>query len=1668
MWKKVLAVALILAIGASIIWLVNPLSPALKVSADTYKGGFHVSASKTDASGVAPDSQFILMSNRDVTLDFLKENVSIRGEEKPDISQSPDGFYLITPKKPLEPNRLYFIDILAEDGSTISFAFQTQKEFTVLGSLPADTATYVPVDTGIEVYFSYPDVADIAPYFEISPKVEGRFEHHGYTWSFIPKKLEPGTIYTVTIKGVTAANGSKALDEAYTFSFETNPDSLATANPDKGGLYIQNSWFDFSTFEAPVIPFNIYVYGNRSSSNAEITADVYRFADLESFIETVREKEKVPAWAWYNYSLAKTDVSSLEKVMSFKQSFNLDSWRQSYMMFPESLSDGYYLIELSYDGLSAQAFLQATDTAAFYMEDETSGLFWVNDLKTGQALDNATIEDVINGKPVTTNASGLARLGLPVDKKTDTMDLFKITTASGKVSLLNAGYGSPRYYDTYSAQSLQWRYLQTDRTLYKPDDTVMFWGFIKSRIDGSSPSEITVELSQGGYYRPYYGGFLDCYLPFIMGKPLETVTLKTDGGFYEGSLKLPALDQGSYSITVKSGDKVLSSSYINVEDYIKPQYKLTITSDKNAVFVGEPVTFKIQAAFYDGTPVANVPVRYFINEWGGTKERTGTTDTRGELTFDYTPNYQINMQGECYFAIHALTSLPETGEISQYYSFRVFANDIQLLTKGEVKNGVGTASVAAHKVDLTTLNDDDNTNDSSLGDVLPGQRASVSVYSITWDKIEVGEEYDFVNKVVRKLYEYRERKELITQKYVTTGEDGKASFDFPAASSFEGYYIMETTAVDTSGRTLKYQNSVIDNSRLSYPAYYDYYHLKTDKQRYRANENATVRFYNNETPVSGFKTLFVESRNGILGYEVKDQPQYVKAFDEKLSPNYYVDGIMFTGKSYIQSNCVVAYDYQEKSLNLKVETDKESYKPGEPCIVTITATDKDGKPVKAKVNISLVDEALLALSGQYIDPLTQLYSWIGSGITRYSTNRNNNPVLYGGVKMTTAAADEGGARDTGRAEMPVPMPSAAPLADMNVSFSAQSEADFVVRSDFKDTAAFSTIQLDESGKATLNLKLPDNITSFRLTAAAISNDLHAGSQAASTKVSMPFFINDALSLEYLAGDKPNIGVTAYGQELSEDDAVSFEVIIKELPDYKQNASAKAFERVNIPLPQLTEGTYTLEIYAKSASGQTDALRRTIEVIPSYRTIETSSLKPLTAGMTVDAGKSGLTTLIITDEGRGKVANQLHGLAWGYGNRLDQKLTAYEAQKLLKKITGDDVLYFDPINLDAASYKNDDGGFGILPYSESDIKLTALLAPYLKEVSDETSMKMYFYNALLSGEQINAAALYGLAALGEPVLLDLEKAKDVENLSLTDYMLIGMAFAQLHEYSDAVEIYNTRIASHLEKADPYIRVKVRKNDTDACLEETALLAAFAAMIDLDDADKMYEYISNNYSRNVYTGVEKLIYLSERLEALPDQTVTFDYTYNGKTYTVKLEEGYSETIKIPSVKVSEFKVTSVSGKASILSLYMAPLSGSGSKDGNVVLTRKYYNALTGEEMTTFKQNDIVKVEITYDIKNGVIDNFYEISDYAPSGLKPISNPWNYGLGTDWGFYYRTIDGQKVTFVVGKHTDKNWTVKPLTYYCRVASPGEYVAEGTVAQGSIVKSSITTIDNTIITILP
>ena len=190
------------------------------------------------------------------------------------------------------------------------------------------------MDTGIELYFSYPDVENISKYFEISPKVNGRFETNGYTTVFIPKELKAGTVYTVTVKkGLSTKSGSASLAEDYVFSFETSPDENSTADPYQGNLYINRNWIEYGTTEIPAVAFDLYLRDRINS--AEVTLNLYRFETIDEFVKAIKKKDESPFWAYYASSKNRIDTSELEHVLEFKQSFDLSKWQQNICCSPK-------------------------------------------------------------------------------------------------------------------------------------------------------------------------------------------------------------------------------------------------------------------------------------------------------------------------------------------------------------------------------------------------------------------------------------------------------------------------------------------------------------------------------------------------------------------------------------------------------------------------------------------------------------------------------------------------------------------------------------------------------------------------------------------------------------------------------------------------------------------------------------------------------------------------------------------------------------------------------------------------------------------------------------------------------------------------------------------------------------------------------------------------------------------------------------------------------------------------------------------------------------------------------------------------------------------------------------------------------------------------------------
>ena len=180
---------------------------------------------------------------------------------------------------------------------------------------------------------------------------------------------------------------------------------------------------------------------------------------------------------------------------------------------------------------------------------------------------------------------------------------------------------------------------------------------------------------------------------------------------------------------------------------------------------------------------------------------------------------------------------------------------------------------------------------------------------------------------------------------------------------------------------------------------------------------------------------------------------------------------------------------------------------------------------------------------------------------------------------------------------------------------------------------------------------------------------------------------------------------------------------------------------------------------------------------------------------------------------------------------------------------------------------------------------------MKDQAGSERLKNYFYSLILTEPgRVNAQALYGLAVMGEPVLLDLKEAAGVNNLTLTDKVYLALAFDAIGETVMAQSIYDNEIVPVLEDKKPYIRVN-NSDDTDTILKETALTAILASRLDTPDKEGLYQYITNNYSRKVLINVEKLLVIIEEFDKLPATDVAFSYEYDANTYDEKIANGFS---------------------------------------------------------------------------------------------------------------------------------------------------------------------------------
>lgn len=1534
--------------------------------------------------------------------------------------------------------------------------------FGVQSVLPDDKTTGVPVNTGIEITFSDKGYADIDSLFSITPDVKGKFERHGKTVVFVPgNELKYSTVYTVTLKaGVKNSATGAITTEDTVFSFETcskddGKDIDDMKNP-SWSVYFNNEYGELPASEIPRIRMSYYCNEESSDKKPDPQVEVYKFPDSKTAVNYLKNNGSRLWWtAWNNVKKA-ADINGYDKVGSFKLSERYDS-KNHMMEFPFSLSEGFYAVNISYEGIVKQMILQINDLPTQVVSDGNKTVFWVNDVSTGKAASGAAVSVYGGASLGVTGGDGTLEINSGID-----MEAFYQVVSGGRVNVIAPEYIRDSYYygadDYYNGTSADyWTELQLDRSVFQKNDTVSFWGYASPRAaaSGKSPvkvDKVTVAVSEGWYSQDI----------------LYKATVDVKNGSFSGKAKLPALDTGSYCLSVYRGSAVnagdrLASEYFSVQKYVKPSYKIELQSDKKAVFPGDTVTLTARASFYEGTPAPQLDVAY--NASSAFESRSGKTVTNADGSAVITEKVKTDGldQGASWESVGVYAELPEKGKISASQDITVFTNDINVDIDAERDGKKASLKFKVNNITLDKINSSDSdywNSGDELGAAVAGKKLDVSINRVYWEKVKTGTSYNYITKKTELDYRYDRHEEVIDSFSVTTGSDGKAEKSFSVPDREMESYYATVTCVDGNGRSMTFENYL--------GSYYDdyfwnsyrgkYYHLDGAQESYKDGDAVKLQLKYGDTVVNNGSCMFVEMQNGIRSYKA-GKCNYSNRFSASDAPVKYIRAYYFNGYNYVADYGLyetLRFDYEGRRLDIDIKTDKESYEPGEKCTVTINVKS-DGKVKKAHVNLAVVDEAVFSIEEYNVDTLARLYTDVEEGIKNSFATHNayisgNSELEYGySSGGSSELALDNAVSDTAGSDRGDGIETTESAVKKNDGDTER------IREKFKDTAEFISIDTDANGKASYSFTMPDDITSWRFTASAISDDLYAGNETKQVSVTAPVILNYTLADSFMKGDKPSVGVSVYGKSVKNDLTVKYEVWDEAAPTKKYTALGKAFSRVNIPLWQMSEtGHHALIIKASVTGGSSDTVKHEYDVVNTNRTVEKAEAFDVAAGMKFTSGSdSGINRVIFADAGRARYLSDIINLTYGSRMRLETALAGSEAAALTEKYFPDYSDYLTETGCDISKYQKSDGGMAILPYAASDIKATAQIIPLLidNRSIDKDKLINYLDKKAESGSAAEKAqALYGLAVLGESVEAQLGAAAAGASNDTEANIYAALAYAELGNTDAAAKIYDAKLAPFMEKTDPYCRLKV-SDDTDEIIDMTGASMSLAAALGRDEAEGMFLYCKKNHSKEFVTAAYEIIYIANAMEKTTAETGSVTYSLYGESATKEFgtaDCGAGFVVSVPATAMDQLSVKSVEGSVKAVVISQTEASDIASSDNYVSVKRKYYKKGASTASNIFNQGDIVEVNVWVDYSKNALKGAYTVTDYLPAGLSYVDDSAITGGHTydEEAMWWCENDGSKVEFY--DYCAYPGKGRLYTYYARVISPGLFNAEGTTVQSA------------------
>jgi alpha-2-macroglobulin len=1575
---------------------------------------------RSGRAGVAVDTAFKLTS-----LDGRKpSDLAARLVADPALTfkvSSVDGATaIVSPSAPMRTSTLYRISLTRSDGSAEAvWAAQTAGPLHVVETIPGNEATGVPLDTGIEITFDQAGVSatDVASHFTISPAAKGRFEVAGRTAVFVPTTpLGKSRVYTVTVThGLPLAGAGQVLATDEVVRFETT----GTA-PSAISVLFARSFVEATSREQAAI--TVYVdLPEAGKAPASIPVTVHQLPGMTAAIDAWNTIRTAPTWTRLSTTMpvSTTDLTQVaEATVPLHNGNDYVAWIQ----LPRRLALGWYLVTETWGGVPRQAVLQVTDIASFTMLTTTRSAVWVNDLATGDAAAGATV--ALGGHDLgATDDRGLLVATTPraavtgEDPWTDTMAVIRYRSQTAFQPVYLNRYC--QYCGEDSVTDGWWHLFTSDRGQYRSTDTITAWGVLRNRDTGKVPASVTVTLQPDWSSEP-------------TPTPIATVKATPDGsGAFSISMALKGLPVGYYRLLLWTGTKQVGELWMRVATIVKPAYQLSVTTDRHAVISGQSVTASVDASFFEGTPVAGTGLSLSSDSVEATT--SATTDTLGHASGRVAVRVNDDQQWEI-TSVQATPTLPEEADIGATSHVAVFRASAVVDAQAAL---AGTGLTVTGKVSDVAFDRFETAAEGALWDVDPhgagraNATAKVRIVQHTPVRTQTGTTYDFITKRVVPAYDYTEQVSVIGTFTVRAAADGTFRLSRTVSGGNRSYQVY-ATYVDEAGRSVTAeayaQTPIAYENNGAWLAAAD---TADESGEYSIGDAVRVRFMGGveNAPVSRY--FYAVTQRGLQYATVGTTPTFRTTFTEASVPNINISAVRFNGYGYDLAvlGWRAAVRQSDRRLTVNVTSDKSRYAPGDSATVSIRTLDPDGKPVSASVFVQVVDEKLYAIgAASQGDPLANLYADVGNGVVAWAASHRTPADDGGDGKGDTTGG--GGGDD---------------------------------RSDMRDWLVARLVTTGSDGRASLAVPLSDDLTSWHVSASAMSGALEAGSGTGYLPVGLPFFVEATVAPEYLAVDRPSISVRGFGSGLAAGETVTFVVSSDTLPMSGVTVTAKAFDVAEVALPALSVGTHRIRVAATVGSGSTlrsDALVRTFRVVATRTSRLQTTWSPLDGAANIRAG-GGLTQVTLVDAGRGRVVPVLEDLAWTDGGRSDRLLAAALANRVLVDAFGlPAATGTGESDLETFSYEQ---GLSIVPYGSANLDVTALAAmtgdPRL-DGSQLSSALHAVFGDQNAGRDRRLLALAGLAGLGEPVLGDLREAAAQPDLSVEERISVAIGAVYAGDEPLARSIERDLLSAYGQRLGPWVRLDTGDPEDASLL--TARLAIVAASLGERVAADMDAWVAENPPRTTTIALERALAAQGWARRVVGSPAVAAVTVDGNRREVKVEPQQPISLQLTPDQAATARLEPVSGSVLVVTTWDAALDSTS------------LTPATGQKLErtvsptgAIGPTDTVIVTLRVTLGPESRDECWRVVDLAPSGLAPISvtgwrddgdhNAWT---GTSPDF----VDGQRVEFCVVRNPKQ--AVQALRYVARVVTPGTYVWEPAVLQSTVVPDQGLTIPSTTLTI--